>query len=1054
AGGEYGAGATRGEVYDPVANTWTNTNAVTGNQNIYDGNSEILYNGTVLVGLQSGNNPSFDDLFYTNGTNNWTTAPQAPLNHDEAAWLKLPDSSTLFIGINSTNSCRYIPQTNTWVTDATVPVQIYDPYGEEAGPAFMLPNGKAVFFGASAHNVMYTPSGNTSPGTWTQIADFPVISGTQVSMTDAAGCMMVNGHILLAVSPINTSNANQFLAPIYFLEYDYTTNTFTQVTSVLPTIGTDQIAGVPCNFSNMLQLPNGQVMLGESEEGVNQYWVYTPGSAAIPQGKPTINAIIPGGCPNYKLTGKLFNGISEGAGFGDDWQMETNYPIIRLSNGTNVYYCKTTNWNRIGALQTDSLEDTVSFSLPAALPAGTYSLVVTANGFASNPTIFKTLGITIASHTNATCAVGGTATANAATGGLQPYTYSWSPAGGTNLAATGLSGGSYTITVTDHNGCTATASVTITQPMLTITIAATTGANCSSAGSARANAASGGTSPYTYNWTPSGGTNLTASNLSAGVYTITATDKNGCQGFATATITQPVLNISIASQTNSNCIGSGSATANAATGGTAPYTYSWSPNGGTNLTATGLSAGTYTITATDRNGCTGTASVTISAAAYTTLFSQNFEGTATIYKNNVVMTGGTPATIPASQTWGSANANDGNNTLHRDDAIGTWASNDDICGQAYQPIPTCAANGTAHSALFDNWDANTATTGNIISPVVNLSSANCGTKFTFYYFNGDCRASGSQATLALQFNNGSGYTTVWSDLVGCTTSWVPVTVNIPSADLVANFKFQFLVTAGDLNGDLYPVGVDEIVIQTPSALSTAASGAGLNCFGSGTATAAPCGGATPYTYLWSNAKTTATISGLTQGSYSVTVTDSCGNSSTASTIILTQPSAITMVKTSTVDHGPCNGTAKVSASGGTPPYTYLWSPNNQTTDSIGNQCAGTYCCTVTDHNGCVDSICVLVNLSTGINAISNSSAITVYPNPNNGSFTIQSSVVSGKSLVEIYNVLGEKVYSNQPLANSQQLISINLDQPSGVYFYRVVNESGSLLGEGKLVIIK
>ena len=95
AGGEYGAGATRGEVYDPVANTWTNTNAVTGGQNIYDGNSEILATGVVLVGLQSGNNPSFDDLFYTNSTNNWTNAPQAPLNHDEAAWLKLPDGSIL-----------------------------------------------------------------------------------------------------------------------------------------------------------------------------------------------------------------------------------------------------------------------------------------------------------------------------------------------------------------------------------------------------------------------------------------------------------------------------------------------------------------------------------------------------------------------------------------------------------------------------------------------------------------------------------------------------------------------------------------------------------------------------------------------------------------------------------------------------------------------------------------------------------------------------------------------------------------------------------------------
>ncbi len=1052
AGGEYGAGATRGEVWDPLTNVWTNTNAVTGNQNIYDGNSQLLYNGTVLVGLQSGNNPSFDDLFYTNSTNNWTNAPLASLNHDEAAWMKLRDSSILYIGIASQNSTRYIPQTNSFVTDANVPVALYDPYGSEMGGGYLLPNGKAIMFGATAHNAIYTPTGNTSPGTWAAAADFPMISGLQMGQTDAAGCMMVNGHILLAVSPVNTSNANQFLPPIYFVEYDYTTNTFAQVTSVLPTLGVDQIAGQPCNFSNMLQLPNGQVLFGVSEAGINQYWVYTPGSAAIPQGKPTINSILPDGCPNYKLTGKLFNGISEGAGFGDDWQNSTNYPIIRLTNGTNVYYARTFNWNRIGAVATDSLEDTVEFTMPT-LPAGTYSLVVTANGFASNPTLFTTLGITIASHTNATCATGGTAVANTATGGLQPYTYSWSPSGGTNSTATGLSGGTYTITVTDHNGCTATASVTITQPMLTISIASSTGANCSSAGSATANPATGGTAPYTYNWSPNGGTNLVASGLSAGTYTITATDKNGCQGLAAVTITQPTLTISMASHTNANCSGSGSATSNAATGGTGPYTYNWTPSGGTNLTATGLSIGTYTITATDKNGCTGTTSVTISTApAYTILFSQNFEGTATIYKNNVVMTGGSPATVPVSQTWGSSNNNDGNNTLHRDDVKAGWSSPDDNCGQTYAPLLTCAANGSTYSALFDNWDAATHTTGSIISPTIDLSSGTCATKFSFYYFNGDCRTTNSQAALALQFNNGSGYVTVWSDLVGCTSDWTPITVTVPSADLVANFKFQFVVTAGNNAGDLYPVGIDEIVIQTPAKLNASAAANSVKCNGNGIATATPCGGSSPYTYSWSNAKTTSAISGLTQGTYSVTITDSCGSSATAS-VNITEPTAIAMVKTSTVDNGPCNGTAKVSVSGGVSPYTYLWSPNNQTTDSIGGQCTGTYCCTITDNNGCVDSVCVTVNLSTGINAFSNSSMITVYPNPNNGSFimSIMDAESSAKN-VEIYNVLGEKVYAQ---TTSQHINAIDLStKPSGVYLYRILSESGVLVGQGKLVIQK
>jgi hypothetical protein len=207
---------------------------------------------------------------------------------------------------------------------------------------------------------------------------------------------MVNGHILLAVSPVGTSPADEFRNPAYFLEYDYTTNTFTQVTSIIPGLGVDSIAGNTCADITFLDLPDGTVLMLSSQNGANsrQYYVYTPGSGPIAQGKPTINNIIPDSYPYYKITGKLFNGISEGASYGDDLQMATNYPLIRLTNAAgNVYYCKTTNWNRIGAIMTDSLEDTALFEIPSPLPAGTYSLVVVANGFASSPFIFTSTGI-------------------------------------------------------------------------------------------------------------------------------------------------------------------------------------------------------------------------------------------------------------------------------------------------------------------------------------------------------------------------------------------------------------------------------------------------------------------------------------------------------------------------------------------------------------------------------------------------------------------------------------------------------------------------------------
>lgn len=396
AGGEYGTGGSYGEIYDPVANTWTTCGNIPANWNIYDAPSELLYDGNILEGPEIGANqgqPCNSILQLNTTTLNYINENAEPENHDEASWLKLPDSTVLTIGMPYPNnpaqdsSCRYVPQTNTWLVDAMAPNNIYDQWGFESGNAFLLPNGNAIFFGATQYNDIYTPSGNpATKGSWASAANFPKISGNYVTQPDAPGAMLVNGHILLAVSPIPTAR-NEFSTPTYFLEYDYTTNTFTQVTATIPTIGSDELSGSISQNNSLLALPDGTVLMGCSAiSNPNQYFIYTPGSAAIPQGKPTINSVSSTNCIDYTITGKLFNGISEGNGYGDDAQNSTNYPLVRLSNGTNVYYAKTTNWNRIGAVMTDSLEDTAYFTLPT-MPNGTYSVVVVANGFASNPTL-------------------------------------------------------------------------------------------------------------------------------------------------------------------------------------------------------------------------------------------------------------------------------------------------------------------------------------------------------------------------------------------------------------------------------------------------------------------------------------------------------------------------------------------------------------------------------------------------------------------------------------------------------------------------------------------
>src|SRR5207302_646903 len=148
----------KAEVYDPVTNSWTQTNppstllnAVHGNS-FYDSDCKILANGSVLISpvipRQSG-----IALLYNPVSNTWSAAGRYVRGtyQDEASWVKLPDDSILTLDPFGTNSERYIPSTNTWVNDSVVPVQLYDSFGGELGAALLLPDGRAFLIGATGH---------------------------------------------------------------------------------------------------------------------------------------------------------------------------------------------------------------------------------------------------------------------------------------------------------------------------------------------------------------------------------------------------------------------------------------------------------------------------------------------------------------------------------------------------------------------------------------------------------------------------------------------------------------------------------------------------------------------------------------------------------------------------------------------------------------------------------------------------------------------------------------------------------------------------------------
>ncbi|MBK8609468.1 MAG: gliding motility-associated C-terminal domain-containing protein [Chitinophagaceae bacterium] len=297
----------------------------------------------------------------------------------------------------------------------------------------------------------------------------------------------------------------------------------------------------------------------------------------------------------------------------------TNSTTVAFSNTSDL--CPATNWDfgdpASGANNNSTLPNpTHIFSAP-----GTYIITLTATGPANAPsTYFETihiLGLTplVISNNNCFGDTNGAATVSVSPAAAAPYFYSWNttPVQSTQTI-TGLPGGSYTVTVSALNSCTSSATVDITEPLALSHTLNIIQPGCAAATGSATITESGGTSPYTYSWSPSGGNAATATGLSPGNYTVTVTDSKGCTDNVNINIAPALVPvISISNKKDVSCFGQsdGSATA-LATGGNAPYSYNWSTVPAQNTaTASNLKAGTYTITVTDNNGCTASTSTQI-----------------------------------------------------------------------------------------------------------------------------------------------------------------------------------------------------------------------------------------------------------------------------------------------------------------------------------------------------------------------------------------------------------------------------------------------------------
>lgn len=573
----------------------------------------------------------------------------------------------------------------------------------------------------------------------------------------------------------------------------------------------------------------------------------------------------------------------------------------------------------------------------SGLSASTYELTVTdANGCTNSASFTLSpppvLNLSASLLQTVSCHAGSDARALAQVqGGVAPYSYNWSN-GETNTEATNLAAGLAQLTVSDANACTASTSVSVTEPSpLALQFVGIVDANCQgqASGSARASG-SGGTAPYIYNWS-NGFVGEQAISLAAATYTVTITDANGCSLSETLTIVEPsALALSTAVISNYNgqqlsCADSDDALAEAsASGGTAPYSYSW-VNGQTTAIASGLQASNYPLTVTDANGCSIATTVTVVPPPVlgltTTVVStyNGFEVSCHGAADGAVNALGQGGTGVISYLW-----SDGQTTAN---ASGMLAGEYAL---TVTDANGCIAMITDTLRAPSRLDLQLSATQNV-----------------------SCQGgSDGSATLAIQ-GSIAPYGFLWSD--GATSQ--------NRSNLAAG---SYGLTASDANGCTASLS---LTIAEPPALSLNLSSTMVSCVGTadGTATALGNAGTSPYSYLWSNGQTTAQATGLAAGSYALTLTDANGCQISNSVQVGSPPAVgLSLSLGAAVScQGTSTGSITSNVATGTPPFTYLWS-TGATSANLNNLAAGTYSLTVTDQRGCQSSETISLGQPSGI----------------------------------------------------------------------------------------
>ena len=728
-------------------------------------------------------------------------------------------------------------------------------------------------------------------------------------------------------------------------------------------------------------------------------------------------------------------------------------------------------------------------------------------------------------------------------GGNPPYTYSWSPSGQTTATLSNAIAGTYSVTVKDVNNCSSISTVTITQPPPII--ASLTGtATCTSNTFSMNFSPTGGVQPYSYSWTPGSYTtsNVIVTLSSPSTYTAIAIDAIGCA--VTSTINAvPQVTASITS-TNISCMGAndGIAIINPI-GASGPVSFIWQPNVSTSQMATGLPAGIYTVTMTDANNCSVTKTVsilnppalTINSLTNTSTNCGQANGSAT-----VIASGGTGS---LSYQWNSnpsytqsilSNVLAGTYTITVTDVNGCMTSAisaiNDIAGPTITSLSssstTCFGQSTGSASVTATgfglsylWSYLSQTTPSVINlpqgiHTVTVSDfTNCLAVATITI----SQATQLNATISSftnvacnGMNNGGATASANGGSPAYTYSWAPVGQTFSVLSNVSAGTYTLIVK--DANNC---VGTNTVAITQPYPLiinTNTVNNVSCNGGSNGSISASVTGGNSSYTYSWSPSLTsTTTVTNLSAGSYTFMVTDNMGCVS-YSTYTVYQPAALVATTNTLFACAGINGSATVTPSGGTAPYSYNWNTSPPQTANIATGLTpGNYTLIISDNNGCVFSksvsiasaplptisisssnsiICyggaayltasgantyfwstgnnvafimvtptVTTNYTvtgTNTNGCSNSAVITqsvtdctsiselnsheikleIYPNPFTQAFNVKFSAETKETEISIYNINGQQIFSQKYFSN--WFIPVNAcELPAGLFFIEV-----------------